>query len=56
MKIVITFIVIIGISISNSLAKTPGWFEGTWVGTGYQVDVQSWTVEFVKEGKTLSIS
>lgn len=56
MKIVITFIVIIGISISNSLAKTLGWFEGTWVGTGYQVDGQSWTVEFVKEGKTLSIS
>ncbi len=56
MRNYILLITFIGCSITLSFAKSSNWLDGKWLGTGYQTDTKTWTVEFSKEGSNLSIA
>ena len=55
MKNYILLITLIVSGITGSFAKSSKWMDGKWMGTGYQTDGNTWTVEFSKDGSNLSI-
>ena len=61
MKKLIIFLILFqsalfSIAQENPVQKKISWLEGTWEGTGYQIDKQTWSVIFTHAEKKFTIS
>ena len=57
LKIVAAFVLLVSLtSVVSSQSKTGSWLNGTWEGTGYQIDNnETWTMKLTVRGKRYKI-